>query len=159
VVVKSRREDNSQFTTYRAGRQTVAFVALAIGLLSLFGFAAAPQLAWCHDEVKLDRVLIGYDIADLPTVPTPKQQIEAGRKQIDVAREDDPGLDSNAEVHDYFNLIASKLLAASEQKPFFPIEVHVASVPINNAEVIPLGRSFSTSACLTPLIMSRNWSR
>jgi hypothetical protein len=47
-------------------------------------------------------MLIGYYIADLPANPTPQQQIEAGRKQIDVVREDDPGLDSNAEVHDYF---------------------------------------------------------
>ena len=113
---------------------------LVIGLLSLFAIAAAPQPAWCHDEVRLGRMLIGYDIADLPADPTPQQQIEAGRKQIDVAREDDPGLDSNAEVHDYFNEIASKLLAASEQKPLFSLEVHVSSVPINNAEAIPGGQ-------------------
>src|SRR5262249_14626393 len=112
---------------------------LVIGLLSLFPFAAALQPAWCHDEVRLGRMLIGYDIADLPADPTSQQQIEAGRKQIDVAREDDPVLDSNAEVHDYFNEIASRLLAASGQKPLFPLEVHVSSVPINNAEAIPGG--------------------
>jgi predicted Zn-dependent protease len=33
-----------------------------------------------------------------------------------------------------------KLLVASEQKPLFPIEVHVSSVPINNAEAIPGGQ-------------------
>jgi beta-barrel assembly-enhancing protease len=114
-------------------------VALAIALVSVLGIVAIPEPAWCQDEVRLGRVLIGYDIADLPNDPTPQQQIEAGRKQIDVAREDDPGLDSNGEVHDYFNQIASKLLAASEQKPLFPIEVHVSSVPINNAEAIPGG--------------------
>ena len=85
-------------------------------------------------------MLIGYDIGDLPKDPTPQQQIEAGRKQIEIAREDDPGLDSNAEVHDYFNQIASKLVAASDQKPLFPIEVHVSSVPLNNAEAIPGGQ-------------------
>lgn len=114
--------------------------AAAVGLVSLLAITATPQLAWCHDEVRLGRMLIGYDIADLPMNPTPQQQIEAGRKQIDVAREDDPGLDSNAEVHDYFNQIAARLLAASEQKPLFPIEVHVSSVPINNAEAIPGGQ-------------------
>jgi predicted Zn-dependent protease len=138
--VKGRLQDNPHFTTYCDGGWTVLYAALAIGLASLFGIAAAPQPAWCHDEVRLGRMLIGYDIADLPKDPTPQQQIEAGRKQIDIAREDDPGLDSNAEVHDYFNEIVSKLLASHGQKPLFPIEVHVSSVPINNAEAIPGGQ-------------------
>jgi len=136
---KNQPGGDPQLTTHRLGGWTVGHAGLAIGVVSLFAIVATPQSAWYHDEVRLGRMLIGYDIADLPKDPT-QQQIEAGRKQIEVAREDDPGLDSNAEVHDYFNQIASKLLAASEQKPPFPIEVHVSSVPINNAEAIPGGQ-------------------
>jgi hypothetical protein len=149
--VKGRLLDNSPHVTSWGPDATVRYVALAITLVSLFGIVSAPQTAWCHDEVRLGRMLIGYDIADLPKDPTPQQQIEAGRKQIDTAREDDPGLDSNAEVHDYFNEIASGLVAASDQKLLFPIEVHVSSVPINNAEAIPggqiifYGRMFDTT--------------
>ena len=151
VAMKVGAFYGSQITTQRGRRSTITHLALAIGFISLFGITVAPQLAWCHDEVRLGRMLIGYDIADLPKDPTLQQQIEAGRKQIDVAREDDPRLDSNAEVHDYFNQIASRLLALSEEKPLFPIEVHVSSVPINNAEAIPGGqiilyeRMFDTS--------------
>ena len=138
--MKDRLPNNRQLITFSGRGGTVNYAALTMWLLSICGIACLPQTAWCHDEVRLGRMLIGYDIADLPRDPTPQQQIEAGRKQIVVAREDDPGLDSNAEVHDYFNQIASKLLAASEQKPLFPIEIHVSSVPINNAEAIPGGQ-------------------
>jgi predicted Zn-dependent protease len=106
----------------------------------LAGVLIAPPSAFCHDAVSLGRMLVGWDIADLPADPTPEQQIEAGRKQIAVLREDDSGLDSNGEVHDYFNQIVSKLLAASDQKPPFPIEVHVSSVPIRNAFAEPGGQ-------------------
>ena len=54
-------------------------------------------------------------------------------------RDDDSGLDSNQEVYDYFNQIVAKLLAASDQKPPYPIEVHVSSVPVENAEAMPGG--------------------
>lgn len=126
ISVKGRLVDDSQIATGRARGPTITYAALAIGLISLFGITIASQPAWCHDEVRLGRMLIGYDIADLPVDPTPQQQIEAGPKQIAVVRENDPGLDSNAEVHGYFNEIASKLLAASYQKPIFPIEVYVS---------------------------------
>ena len=85
-------------------------------------------------------MLVGWDIGDLPAEPTVQQQIDAGRKQIAVDREDDPGLDANGEVHDYYNQIVAKLLAASDQKPPFPIEVHVSSVPISNAFAEPGGQ-------------------
>jgi len=114
-------------------------VWLLLGSMLTIGIFV-PQSAWSHDEVLLGRMLIGYDIAGLPIDMTPQQQMEAGKKQIEVAREDDPQLDSNAEVHDYFNQIAAKLLTAIPQKPPFPIEVHVSSVPINNAHAMPGGQ-------------------
>lgn len=42
-------------------------------------------------------MLVGWDIGDWPAEPTPQQQIEAGRKQIAVDREDDPALDANGQ--------------------------------------------------------------
>ncbi|HLI82035.1 MAG TPA: M48 family metallopeptidase [Candidatus Binataceae bacterium] len=113
---------------------------MAIIVILLAGILIAPRSVFCHDEVLLGRMLVGWDIGDLPADPTPQQQIEAGHKQIAVLREDDPGLDSNGEVHDYFNQIVSKLLATADQKPLFPIEVHVSSVPISNAFAEPGGQ-------------------
>ena len=115
-------------------------VTLAIAITSLVGVLAAPQPALCHDAVMLGEMLIGWDIADLPANPSLQQQIDAGRKQLAVIKDDDSGLDSNQEVHDYLNQIEAKLLAASDQKPAFPIEIHVSSVPINNAEAMPGGQ-------------------
>src|ERR1022692_4897820 len=92
-------------------------VTLAIAITSLVGVLAAPQPALCHDAVMLGEMLIGWDIADLPANPSLQQQIDAGRKQLAVIKDDDSGLDSNQEVHDYLNQIEAKLLAASDQKP------------------------------------------
>ena len=112
---------------------------LLIGTL-LVTLLAKPQPALCHDGVYLGRMLVGWDIGDLPAEPTAQQQIDAGRKQIAIYREDDPGLDANGEVHDYYNQIVAKLLASSDQKPLFPIEVHVSSEPVSNAFAEPGGQ-------------------
>jgi len=90
--------------------------------------------------VYLGRMYIGSDIADLPENPTIEQQIAAGRKQVGFSRGGDNGLDSNREVFDYFNDIAAKLIAASDQKPLFPIKVHVSTFPVVNAHALPGGQ-------------------
>jgi predicted Zn-dependent protease len=120
--------------------KTFAKIILAIAMSALIAVFALPPSALCHDAVMLGDMLIGWDIADLPANPSIQQQIDAGKKQLVVIRDDDSGLDSNREVHDYFNEIVAKLLAASDQKPAFPIEVHVSSVPVNNAEAMPGGQ-------------------
>ncbi len=120
--------------------KTPTLVVLAMLMASVAEMFAAPQSALAHEPVVLGEMLIGWDIGDLPANPTIKEQIDAGQKQLVVIREDDSGLDSNQEVHDYFNQIVAKLLAGSDQKPPYPIEVHVSSVPIDNAEAMPGGQ-------------------
>ncbi len=101
----------------------------------------AMVLALCAGgPIFLGRMYLGSDIADLPENPTIEQQIAAGRKQVDIARGIDNGLDSNREVFDYFNDIAVKLVAASDQKPLFPIKVHVSTFPVVNAHALPGGQ-------------------
>lgn len=115
-------------------RSAIAFVA---GFL--LAITALPPCAAAHQPVTLGPMLLGYDLDDLPENPSIDQQIEAGRKQLAVLREDNPTIDSNAEVLEYFNAIVKKLLAASPQPAPFPITVHVSSEPIMNAEAMPGG--------------------
>ena len=105
----------------------------------VLSIAAMPRYAGAHQPVTLGPMFIGYDLEDLPENPSIAQQIDAGQKQLAVMREDNPTLDSNAEVIEYFNAIVKKLIAASPQPPPFPITVHVSSEPIMNAEAMPGG--------------------
>jgi predicted Zn-dependent protease len=100
--------------------------------------AALPNSAAAHQPVMLGPMLLGYDLDDLPQNPSIAQQVDAGQKQLAVIREDNPTLDSNAEVVEYFNAIAKKLIAASQPPPF-PITVHVPSEQIMNAQALPGG--------------------
>jgi hypothetical protein len=110
---------------------------LAIGLVSLFGIAAASQSAWCHNEVRLGRMLIVYDIAELPKVPrrSSRSKLDKNRSTL---REKMIQVSTRMPRFTITSTrFASKLLATSEQKPLFPIEVRVSSVPINSTEAIP----------------------
>ena len=111
----------------------IAMLMAALGLPKASSSAASGP-------VYLGRMYLGSDVADLPENPTVAEQIAAGRKQVGYARGTDHGLDSNREVFDYFNQIAAKLIAASEQKPLFPIKVHVSSFPVVNAHALPGGQ-------------------
>jgi predicted Zn-dependent protease len=118
------------------GRREISF-AMATMLMTF----ALPKVALCASgEVYLGRMYIGSDIADLPENPTVEQQVAAGRKQVGYARGIDGRLDSNGEVVDYFNAIAAKLIAASDQNPLFPIRIHVSTFPIVNAHALPGGQ-------------------
>lgn len=108
-------------------------VALALLVMSRIVIAASGP-------VYLGRIYLGSDIADLPENATIAEQIEAGRKQVGYSRGTDNRLDSNREVFDYFNDIATKLISASDQKPLFPIKVHVSSFPVVNAHALPGGQ-------------------
>ncbi len=108
-------------------------------LIAIVGWSRVSSSA-ASGPVYLGRMYLGSDIADLPENPTIAQQIAAGRKQVSYARGTDHGLDSNREVFDYFNDIAAKLIAASEQKPLFPIKIHVSSFPVVNAHALPGGQ-------------------
>jgi predicted Zn-dependent protease len=108
-----------------------------VGLM--LAIAGLPNSAAAHQPVTLGPMLLGYDLDDLPQNPSIEQQIDAGRRQLAVIREDNPTLDSNSEVVEYFNAIVKKLIAASPQPPPFPISVHVSSEQIMNAEALPGG--------------------
>ncbi len=116
--------------------------SLAIGMLLCVAMLSMPRVALCGEGqcVYLGRMLIGWDIADLPENPSIEQQIEAGRKQIAAERVIDEALDSNREVFEYYNDIVAKLVAGSDQKPAFPISVHVSSTPVQNAFAMPGGQ-------------------
>lgn len=134
-------------------------IGLALAIVSLAVVLATPRTALCHDAVALAGMLIGWDIADLPATPSIEQQIGAGRKQLAVIRDDDSGLDSNQEVYDYFNQIVAKLLAASDQKPPYPIEVHVSRCRLKMRRPCRADRLFCTNACSIPPTTNRNWCR
>ena len=114
---------------------------IILALATVFMTFATPKFARCaaSGPVYLGRMYLGSDIADLPETPTIEQQIAAGHKQVGIARGIDNGLDSNREVFDYFNEIAAKLVAASDQKPLFAIKVHVSTFPVVNAHALPGG--------------------
>jgi len=111
-------------------------------LILLIALAIAPREA-IGGELKpvfLGRMFMGWDLADLPENPSIEQQIDAGRKQLAAERGIDEGLDSNREVLEYFNDIATKLIAVSDQKPLFPVNIHVSSTPVRNAFALPGGQ-------------------
>jgi predicted Zn-dependent protease len=109
---------------------------------SLITIVAAPRDAIGRESqpVYLGRMLIGWDLEDLPENPSIAEQIDAGHKELAVEQSIDEGLDSNREVFEYFNEIAAKLLAASDQKPLFPVSIHVSSTPVQNAFALPGGQ-------------------
>jgi predicted Zn-dependent protease len=117
---------------FRKIRLALATVLMPIAMSNVALCAGGP--------VYLGRMYIGSDLADLPENPSIEQQIAAGRKQVGFARGTDNRLDSNSEVFDYFNDIAAKLVAASDQKPLFPIKIHVSSFPVANAHALPGGQ-------------------
>jgi predicted Zn-dependent protease len=116
--------------------------SLAIKMLVCLAMLSVPRIALCREGqgVYLGRMLLGWDIGDLPENPTLEEQIEAGRKQLAAERETDEALDSNREVFEHFNDLAARLVAGSEQKPAFPISVHVSSTPVQNAFALPGGQ-------------------
>jgi len=123
-------------------RQAFSMARLAIAPLLCLAMLAMPRTALSRERqpVYLGRMFIGWDLADLPENPSVEQQIQAGRTQLAAARGVDERIDSNGEIFDYFNQIAARLIAASDQEPLFPIKVHVSSVPIVNAHAMPGGQ-------------------
>ena len=115
---------------------------LFVSFLLSIAMTLAPTAVSARDlqPVYLGRMLIGWDIEDMPENPSIEQQIEAGHKQLAVEQGIDQALDSNREVFEYFNDIAAKLLAASDQKPLFPVSIHVSSTPVLNAFALPGGQ-------------------
>jgi predicted Zn-dependent protease len=114
-------------------------ISLVLAVASVTAIAT-PDLARCGHPVYLGRMHLGDDIEDLPLEPSIAQQIDAGRKQLAESAQEDSGMDSNREVFEYFNDIAAKLIAASDQKPLFPISIHVSSTPVQNAFALPGGQ-------------------
>jgi beta-barrel assembly-enhancing protease len=116
--------------------------SFAIATLLCVAMLAMPRAALCGElqGVYLGRMLIGWDIADLPENPSMEEQIYAGRKQLAAERGIDEALDSNREVFVYFNDLVARLVAGSDQKPAFPISVHVSSTPVQDAFAMPGGQ-------------------
>src|SRR5262249_5061410 len=77
-------------------------------------------------------ILIDPDL-DLPAKPTIEQQLAAGQKLLDRARANDQTLDRSQELVAYFNDLVTRLLAAQDLKPPYPIVVHVSTEPKVNA--------------------------
>jgi len=69
----------------------------------------------------------GHKLADLPANPTIDQQIGAGRRQVELFREkSDPMLDTDRDLHDYFDSIVQELVKHSPQRPPYPVHAHAA---------------------------------
>jgi hypothetical protein len=70
---------------------------------------------------------------DLPADSTIDQQIAAGKKELAKFQQTEPTLDHDEEFAAYVKDIASRLLAAQDIRPPYPIEVHVSTGPTLNA--------------------------
>ncbi len=120
--------------SFRADRKWAA-AGLVAALLAI----SAPAPALVQKPVMLDGMLIGYDL-DLPDNPTIQQQIDAGKKQVEILKNEDATLDSDREAYDYFNGLAARLLTDRQPPPPYPIMVHISTEPITNAEALPGGQ-------------------
>jgi hypothetical protein len=101
-------------------RRSLWILPFAIAL-SLIAVVAVTRDAIGREvqPVYLGRMLIGWDLEDLPENPSIAEQIDAGHKELAVEQSIDEGLDSNREVFEYFNEIATKLVTASDQSRSF----------------------------------------
>jgi predicted Zn-dependent protease len=70
---------------------------------------------------------------DLPENPTIDQQIAAGKQQLLRLGQEDQTLDRDQEFSSYMKEIVAQLLAASDVKPPYAIEVPVSTTPVLNA--------------------------
>jgi predicted Zn-dependent protease len=126
-------------------RPAVHAALVALPLILAACAASDPQTESAHHgdtdlrPVMLGPLLLGYGLENLPANPTIDQQIAAGGEQIEVLRRDEPTLDSNQELIEYFGGIERRLTESSGQKPPYPIVIHVSQGLEVNAEALPGG--------------------
>lgn len=78
------------------------------------------------DLEKIDEMVVGYGLKDLPDNPDLALQIAAGGTEIDLDRRIDPAFDADRETVEYLNSIEAKLLAASAQQLPYPVHIHTS---------------------------------
>ena len=113
---------------------------LSLILLTFIMLVACPRTSVAVDIEKIDDLMVGYGLKDLPDNPSLAQQIDAGHREIEVWRQIDPDLDADRDVVEYLSAIKSRLLAASDQKPPYAIQVHTSRWPLGNANALPGGQ-------------------
>ena len=109
-------------------------------LLMLVGILAVPAESRAVDLEKIDEMVVGYGLKNLPDNPDLALQIAAGGTEIDIDRRIDPAFDADRDTVEYLNSIEARLVAASAQQPPYPIHVHTSRWPIANAESLPGGQ-------------------
>ena len=108
--------------------------ATASGFIWPFGTRATTQAGFFSGPFVPDP-----DI-DLPADSTIDQQIAAGQKELARFQQTEPTLDHDEEFAAYIKDIVSRLLAAQDVKPPYPIQVHVSTGPVLNAFADPGGQ-------------------
>lgn len=121
-------------------RARLAACLVGVGLIT--GCSARSNSissALSHKPVFLGPLYLGTDL-NLPDNPTVAEEVAAGKHQIELLKDGDLTLDHDREALDYFNSLSGALVKGHQEEQSFPIEVHVSSEPIVDAQALPGGQ-------------------